>query len=66
MLGQSQSGGRSSLRLLRVLEHADDITIARTLADRVVQADPELLDPAIADYVALIEQVATGDWERAT
>ena len=66
VLGQSQSGGRSSLRLLRVLEHADDITIARTLADRVVQADPELLDPAIADYVALIEQVATGDWERAT
>ncbi len=66
VLGQSQSGGRSSLRLLRVLEHADDIATARSLAERVVAADPGLTDPAIADYVAMIEQVAQPDWDQAT
>jgi ATP-dependent DNA helicase RecG len=66
VLGSSQSGGRTSLRLLRVLEHADDIAIARTLAERVVAADPHLTDPGIRDYVTQIERLAQGEWQEAT
>ncbi|MCA4132079.1 ATP-dependent DNA helicase RecG [Arthrobacter sp. M4] len=56
ILGASQSGGRSTLRLLRVLEHEDVIARARTEAQRIVAADPELLHhrvlaSAIDDYL---------------
>ncbi len=66
VLGRSQSGGRSSLRLLRVLEHADDIAIARTLAERVVAQDPDLTDPGIRDYVTTIDRIAEGEWQEST
>lgn len=62
ILGTSQSGTRSSLRLLRVLDHADLIVMAREVAEQVVQADPERADPGIADLVAQAEQLAAGDW----
>ena len=42
VLGASQSGGRSSLRLLRVLDDADLIAGARVIAEACVAADPEL------------------------
>lgn len=42
ILGASQSGGRSTLKLLRVLEHEDVIARARQDAQRIVGADPEL------------------------
>ncbi|WP_120520433.1 ATP-dependent DNA helicase RecG [Arthrobacter celericrescens] len=42
ILGASQSGGRSTLKLLRVLEHGDVIERARTDAQRLVVDDPEL------------------------
>ena len=51
VLGASQSGGRSSLKLLRVLDDADLIADARALAERCVDADPELSDPGLADIV---------------
>ena len=51
MLGASQSGHRSSLRLLRVLDDADVIARARDLAERCVAADPGLADPGLADTV---------------
>ena len=40
ILGASQSGGRSTLKLLRVLEHEDVIARARQDAQRIVGADP--------------------------
>lgn len=42
VLGERQSGGRSSLNLLRVVEHADLIVDARGEAERVLEHDPQL------------------------
>jgi ATP-dependent DNA helicase RecG len=42
ILGASQSGGRSTLKLLRVLEHEDVIARAREDAQDIVAADPFL------------------------
>jgi ATP-dependent DNA helicase RecG len=61
VLGASQSGRRSSLKLLRVIRHADTIADAREDATAVVEGDPELVDhPALLDAVkaALAEQEA--------
>ena len=66
VLGSSQSGGRSSLRLLRVLEHADEIALARRLAEQVVERDPGLGDPGVRDYVTQVELLAEGEWQEAT
>jgi ATP-dependent DNA helicase RecG len=56
ILGASQSGGRSTLKLLRVLEHEDVIARARQDAQRIVAADPTLagqprLAAAIDEYL---------------
>ncbi|WP_115788784.1 ATP-dependent DNA helicase RecG [Arthrobacter silvisoli] len=56
ILGASQSGGRSTLKLLRVLEHGDVIERARSDAQRLVADDPELgrhetLAAAIDEYL---------------
>jgi ATP-dependent DNA helicase RecG len=49
ILGASQSGGRSALKLLRVLEHEDVIAKARQDAQEIVARDPGLADhPALA------------------
>ena len=66
VLGASQSGHRSSLRLLRVLDDADVIARARDLAERCVVLDPELSDPGLADTVARMERQAAGDWLERT
>ncbi|MFJ3382555.1 MULTISPECIES: ATP-dependent DNA helicase RecG [unclassified Curtobacterium] len=42
VLGERQSGGRSSLNLLRVVRDADLIIDARGEAERVLELDPEL------------------------
>ncbi|PLS25047.1 ATP-dependent DNA helicase RecG [Bifidobacterium imperatoris] len=42
VLGDAQSGGKSSLKLLRVVKDADMIADARARAERVLVADPEL------------------------
>ncbi|MEO5321423.1 ATP-dependent DNA helicase RecG [Arthrobacter sp. CC3] len=52
ILGASQSGGRSALKLLRVLEHEDVIAKARQDAQQIVAADP-----ALADHSALAEAI---------
>ncbi|MFJ3928411.1 ATP-dependent DNA helicase RecG [Streptomyces sp. NPDC090022] len=44
VLGQAQSGVRSSLRVLSVIEDEEVIAQAREEATRVVDADPELAD----------------------
>ena len=53
VLGVSQSGRRSSLKLLSVLRDEEVIAAARTAADDVVSRDPELdQHPALAAVVA--------------
>jgi len=66
VLGASQSGHRSSLRLLRVLEDVEVITQARELAELCLDADPELADPGLADIVGAVERQAAGDWLERT
>ncbi|MFF2315861.1 ATP-dependent DNA helicase RecG [Arthrobacter sp. NPDC058097] len=52
ILGASQSGGRSTLKLLRVLEHEDIIARARQDAQKIVAADPALTGyPALAEAI---------------
>ena len=66
VLGSSQSGRRSSLRLLRVLDDADLIGEARELAARCI-ADPVLAaDPGLADIVTDVERRAAGEWLERT
>ncbi len=49
VLGTAQSGGRNSLRLLRVLRDSDVLGTARKDARQLVEADPMLADaPALA------------------
>lgn len=66
VLGASQSGGRSTLRLLRVLDHADLISMARVVAEEAVRRDPDCTTPGFADAVAQTNLLAGGEWiERA-
>ena len=52
ILGASQSGGRSTLKLLRVLEHEAVIAKARRDAQQIVAADPGLTDhSALAEAI---------------
>jgi ATP-dependent DNA helicase RecG len=52
ILGASQSGGRSTLKLLRVLEHEDVIARAREDAQDIVGKDPFLSGhPELADAI---------------
>ena len=62
VLGAEQSGTRSSLRLLRVLEHAEVITQAKEIAAEAVRRDPERATPGFADAVAATEQLMAGDF----
>jgi ATP-dependent DNA helicase RecG len=62
VLGDAQSGARSSLRLLRVVKDADIIADARAEAERILADDPALL--AHAGLAAAIERRVGMD-ERA-
>ncbi len=63
VLGATQSGRRSSLRLLSVVEHEQVITEARADATALVGADPELAGaPALAAQVAALEDTARAEW----
>ena len=44
VLGDAQSGGKSSLKLLRVVKDADMIADARSRAEQILAADPELTE----------------------
>ncbi|HWM32737.1 MAG TPA: ATP-dependent DNA helicase RecG [Pseudolysinimonas sp.] len=53
VLGADQSGGRSSLKLLRVVRDGDLIADARSAVEAVLADDPELADhPALAGALA--------------
>ncbi len=62
VLGAEQSGCRSSLRLLSVLEHADVIAVAKDLAAEAVRRDPGKETPGFADAVTQTELLADADW----
>ena len=64
VLGDAQSGGRSSLKLLRVVKDADMIVQAREQAQALLDADPELhaevnLAGAVLDFTRGNEQFIT-------
>ncbi len=59
VLGQSQSGGRSSLKLLRVLKDAALIQSVRSQVEALLAADPTL-----EKYPDLAESLARQDQER--
>jgi ATP-dependent DNA helicase RecG len=67
VLGESQSGRRSSLRLLTLLSDEDIIREARTEAAALVDADPELRDhPALAaELTALLDEERAEYLEKA-
>jgi ATP-dependent DNA helicase RecG len=53
VLGAAQSGGRNSLRLLRVVRDADLLAVARDDARALIAADPTLASaPALADAIS--------------
>ena len=62
ILGAAQAGARSTLKLLRVLEHADLISVAREVAEQLVEEDPKRENPYLADIVRQTELLAAGDW----
>ena len=66
VLGADQSGLRSSLRHLSVLEDEDLIVRARELATDCLQRDPGLTDAGLADIVDAVERRAAGDWLERT
>jgi ATP-dependent DNA helicase RecG len=59
VLGASQSGGRSSLRLLRVIQDADLIQKVRLEVEELFSQDPELNELPILR--ALLEQVESAE-----
>jgi ATP-dependent DNA helicase RecG len=66
VLGATQSGGRSSLRLLRVIQDADLIQHARTLAEQVLANDPTLeKHPVLAESLERIDQAAQANLAKA-
>jgi ATP-dependent DNA helicase RecG len=57
VLGQSQSGGRSSLKLLRVLQDAKLIQDVRLQVEALVKADPTLeKHPLLAESLSRQDQ----------
>jgi len=63
VLGAAQSGSRSGLRLLSVLEHEDEIVAAREAAVEVVSADPTLRHhPALAEAVRRLDESEQADY----
>jgi ATP-dependent DNA helicase RecG len=67
VLGTSQSGRRSSLRMLRVVQDAEVIADARLAAAAVVREDPELTAyPALKSALAdLLDEERAGYLEKA-
>jgi ATP-dependent DNA helicase RecG len=67
VLGQSQSGRRSQLRLLRLLRDEDVIAQARDDARAVVDADPSLEEnPGLAAAVAALSRDDRADFLEKT
>ena len=66
VLGASQSGGRSSLRLLRVVQDAELIQRCRTLAEELLAKDPTLeKHPVLAETLARMDEAAKANLAKA-
>ena len=62
ILGTAQSGGRSTLKLLRVAEHGEIIARAREVAAELLQRDPQLdTAPLLRDELARAEELRSLD-----
>ena len=67
VMGANQSGRRSSLRLLSVIEHEDVIGDARDAADATLAADPDLRrHPALAAVIHDLERSAQAEYLEKT
>ncbi|MBN4927318.1 ATP-dependent DNA helicase RecG [Hoyosella rhizosphaerae] len=63
ILGAAQSGTRTSLRLLSLLEHGEVISAARDLAEELVSDDRDLTShPGLAELVRAATSVANIDY----
>jgi ATP-dependent DNA helicase RecG len=63
VLGASQSGRRSSLKLLSVLRHEDVISQAREVAAALVAQDPDLSEhPELAAQVRRLHEAERADF----
>ncbi|MCW4354519.1 ATP-dependent DNA helicase RecG [Hoyosella sp. YIM 151337] len=58
VLGAAQSGARSSLKLLSLLDHGDVIEQARNVAEKMVAEDPDLSDAP--ELAALVGSLGAG------
>jgi len=66
VLGATQSGGRSSLKLLRVIQDAKLIQAARKAAEKVLDADPTLeKHPLLADALEREDQARQNNLAKA-
>ena len=66
VLGASQSGGKSSLRLLRVVKDVDLIQRMRNAVEAIFAADPTLeRHPALAESLARIDEAAQANLAKA-
>jgi len=66
VLGASQSGGKSSLRLLRVVKDVELIQRMRTAVEAIFAADPTLeRHPALAESLARIDEAAQANLAKA-
>jgi ATP-dependent DNA helicase RecG len=67
VLGASQSGRRSALRLLRVLDHEDVIAQARDVATRIIEEDPALeRHRTLAEQVRRLQEAERADYLAKT
>jgi ATP-dependent DNA helicase RecG len=63
ILGATQSGLKSKLRLLEVTKHAEVVEVARTAAFELIAADPQLRNHAgLQQAVATIVGEEGADW----
>jgi ATP-dependent DNA helicase RecG len=63
VLGSAQSGSRSHLRLLRVLEDEDLIDLARSKAQELLATDPTLAsNKKLAKELAKVEEDASSEF----
>jgi len=59
VLGANQSGTRSSLKLLRVMQDAELIARMRTAADEILKSDPSLeKNPSLAETLERLDEAA--------
>jgi ATP-dependent DNA helicase RecG len=66
VLGATQSGGRSSLKLLRVIQDAKLIQAARKAAEQILDADPTLeKNPFLAQALELEDQARQSNLAKA-